>query len=100
MKQSTEEKNTPGNCPVQKMATLLSDTWTILILRDILVSPMRFCELEKSLTGISTRTLTLKLTKLVEEEILERNDHHYTITKKGKALKSVIDEMEKVGRKM
>jgi DNA-binding HxlR family transcriptional regulator len=90
-------EHTQLSCPIQKLLEVLSDGWTILIIRDLLLSPMRFCELEKSLTGISTRTLTLKLQKLAEEDVVENNDHHYTITEKGKRLKSIIREMEKVG---
>jgi DNA-binding HxlR family transcriptional regulator len=86
-------------CPIQKLAEILSDAWTILILRDVLISPMRFSELEKSLVGISTRTLTLKLQKLVEEGILSHTDCYYSITKKGEKLRSVIDEIGKVGKK-
>ena len=53
-------------CPIAKVATLLSDVWTILIIRDLLSSPKRFTELQHSLQGISSRTLTLKLKKLEE----------------------------------
>ena len=86
-------------CPIQKLAQILSDEWTILILRDVISSPKRFCELEKSLVGISTRTLTLKLNKLVEEKILTHTEYYYVITKKGEKIRSVIQEMEKVGKK-
>lgn len=87
------------HCPIQKITEILSDAWTILIIRDILSSPMRFCELEKSLLGISTRTLTLKLQKLVDEKIVENKDHYYTITSQGKHLKPIIDAMSKAGEK-
>ena len=87
-------------CPLQKLTDILPDAWTILIIRDILLSPMRFCELERSLVGISTRTLTLKLQKLVDEEVLTHNELYYGLTKKGHLLKPVIDEMTRVGKKM
>jgi DNA-binding HxlR family transcriptional regulator len=87
-------------CPIQKIVDILSDAWTVLIMRDILVSPKRFCELEKSLTGISTRTLTLKLQKLVEEGVLDHTDLYYRITKKGTLLQPIIDEMSKAGKKL
>lgn len=87
-------------CPIQKLTQILSDEWTVLIVRDLLTSSKRFCELEKSLVGISTRTLTLKLHKLVEDGVLVHEDLYYTVTKKGQLLKPVIDEMAKVGRKM
>lgn len=86
-------------CPIQRLARVISDAWTILILRDLFVSKKRFCELEKSLTGISTRTLTLKLQKLVEEGIVTHEDYYYSITKKGQKLHPVISEIEKVGKK-
>ena len=92
--------DTHTNCPIQKLTEILSDGWTILIIRDLLSSPMRFCELEKSLSGISTRTLTLKLTKLTEEHIVEHNEHLYLLTEKGKKLKPIIHAMEKVGGQM
>lgn len=85
-------------CPVQKLALLLSDAWTMLIIRDLLLSEKRFCELEKSLEGISTRTLTLKLTKLTEEHIVQKKDNSYSLTKKGLTLREVIHAMEKVGK--
>jgi len=62
MKQATQP------CPMTKTAQLLSDTWTMLIMHDLLSGSKRFCELERSLEGISTRTLTLKLKKLEERE--------------------------------
>jgi DNA-binding HxlR family transcriptional regulator len=94
---NTERKRT---CPIQKIVTILSDAWTVLIVRDVLTSPKRFCELEKSLTGISTRTLTIKLQKLIDEGIIEHTDLYYRTTSKGTILKSIIDEMSKVGKKL
>ncbi len=92
-------KNPEKSCPVARVATLLSDTWTMLIIRDILKSPMRFGELEKSLVGISTRTLTNKLKFLEHEKIIVKNDVSYTITPKGKYLGTIITAMSKYGKK-
>ena len=90
--------NSHTNCSVAKTATLLSDTWTMLIIRDLLKQKMRFCELEKSLEGISTRTLTLKLKRLEEEGIVLKTDLYYILTTRGKKLKKVIDAMELWGK--
>ena len=98
MKETTVHSE--ANCPIQKLTAIMSDAWSILIIRDILLSPMRFCELERSLFGISTRTLTLKLTKLTDDGVIENNDHYYTITSKGKKLKPIIDAMGRVGEEM
>ncbi len=87
-------------CPVQKTATLLSDTWTMLIIRDLLAGPRRFCDLERSLEGISTRTLTLKL-KTLESERLVRKLHSgaYSATARGKGLRVVESAMRRYGEK-
>ena len=88
-------------CPVAKVANLLSDSWTMLIIRDLLNSPARFCELERSLSGVSSRTLTLKLKKLADEGIVLKDDatHYYSITDQGKNLGKVIDAMHGYGKK-
>lgn len=85
-------------CPITKTAQLLSDTWTMLIARALLAGPMHFCELERALPGISTRTLTLKLKKLEEEKIVRKlADGTYATTKKGEGLKIVERAMRRYG---
>lgn len=93
------KKNQCTECPVQKTAELLSDVWTILIIRDLIKGSKRFTELEKLLEGISTRTLTLKLKKLIEEDLVEKKDTNYSLTKKGKGLNSIFEAMNKYGKK-
>lgn len=91
---------TAAPCPVQKTATLLSDTWTMLIIRDLLECPARFCDLERSLKGISTRTLTLKLKKLESEGLVrKRADGSYAVTPRGKGLRTVEAAMRRYGEK-
>lgn len=84
-------------CPIAKVALLLSDTWTMRIIHSLLQGAQRFCELERALLGISTRTLTLKLQRLIEEGIVAKNDAGYELTQKGKKLKGVLVAMEKFG---
>lgn len=86
-------------CPITRVASLLSDTWTILIMHTVSDGPKRFCELEKALDGISTRTLTLKLQKLVAEELLERTvTNYYQATQKGSGLKIIEKAMIKYSK--
>jgi DNA-binding HxlR family transcriptional regulator len=85
------------SCPLAKVALLLSDAWTMRIIHALLRIPQRFCELERSLVGISTRTLTLKLQKLIEDDIITKNDLTYELTEKGKKLKGILSAMEKFG---
>lgn len=85
-------------CPVTKAAKLLSDTWTMLILHDILQGSKRFCELERSLEGISTRTLSLKLKKLEADKLIQKcDDGSYKATKKGEGVKDIEKAMRRFG---
>ena len=87
-------------CPIAKTARLLSDTWTMLIMRDIIAGPARFSELERSLTGISTRTLALKLKNLEHDSLIKKvPDGTYHATARGKALRTVENAMRRYGEK-
>ncbi|MDR3571857.1 MAG: helix-turn-helix domain-containing protein [Candidatus Pacebacteria bacterium] len=103
-------QHTDKSCPVGKVATLVGDPCSLLIVRDLLEGPRRFGELENSL-GSSTRTLAKKLKVLEHEKIIARKEApaaagkdspacvKYTLTKKGSALKPTIDAMRVFGAK-
>jgi DNA-binding HxlR family transcriptional regulator len=85
---------------------VISGKWTLLIIRDLADSSLRFCELERSLDGISPRTLSLRLRALEEQGIVERQTFPevpprvtYALTDKGKALVPLIDCMRAYGRR-
>ena len=89
-----------ASCPIAKVANLLSDHWTILIIRDLLHAPMRFSELERSLGTVSSRTLSLKLKRLCDEKVISKDDVLYSMTSNGRSLGSVIHAMAKCGESM
>src|ERR671929_246724 len=91
-------------CPVCATADLICGKWTILVIRDLAGGRSRFCELERSLTGISPRTLSLRLRALEEEGIVIRKTYpevpprvEYELTEKGRALLPLIDDMRRYG---
>ncbi len=87
-------------CPITKVAELLSDTWTMLIMRALTEGPKRFSELKIWLDTISTRTLTLKLQKLTIEGLIEKTpDGLYKVTEKGAGLKIIERAMVKYSEK-
>jgi DNA-binding HxlR family transcriptional regulator len=93
-------------CPVCRTAEVVCGKWTLLIIRDLAEGSSRFCELERSLEGISPRTLSLRLRALEEEGIVERHTFpevpprvEYALTEKGKALVPLVDDMRRYGRR-
>ncbi len=93
-----------STCPVCRTADVVCGKWTLLVIRDLAAGSSRFCELERSLEGISPRTLSLRLRALEEEGIVERHTYpevpprvEYALTEKGEALVPLIDDMRKYG---
>jgi DNA-binding HxlR family transcriptional regulator len=92
-------------CPVCKTAEIVCGKWTLLVIRDLAEGRSRFCELERSLQGISPRTLSLRLRALEEEGIVRRQTYpevpprvEYALTDKGRALVPLIEDMRTYGR--
>src|SRR5260370_38913087 len=92
-------------CPVCRTAEIVCGKWTLLVIRDLAEGRSRFCELERSLRGISPRTLSLRLRALEEEGIVERQTFpevpprvEYALTEKGRALVPLIEQMRAYGR--
>ena len=92
-------------CPVCRTADIVCAKWTLLIVRDLAEGRSRFCELERALSGISPRTLSLRLRELESEGIVERQTFaevppraEYVLTAKGHALLPIIDDMRLFGR--
>lgn len=92
------------DCPVCLTAEIVCGKWTLLLVRDLAEGRSRFCELERSLAGISPRTLSLRLRALEEEGIVERHTFpevpprvEYALTEKGLALLPIVDGMRAYG---
>ena len=64
-----------ASCPVCRTAEIVCGKWTLLLVRELAEGCSRFCELERSLAGISPRTLSLRLRALEEEGIVERSTY-------------------------
>jgi DNA-binding HxlR family transcriptional regulator len=93
------------NCPVCATADIVCSKWTMLVIRDLSESRARFCELERSLQGISPRTLSLRLRALEEQGIVTRHTFpevpprvEYSLTAKGHALAPLVEDMRQYGR--
>src|SRR5438132_12139546 len=93
-------------CPVCRTADIVCGKWTLLLIRDLAEGRSRFCELERSLQGISPRTLSLRLRALEEEGIVERRTYpevpprvEYALTEKGRALVPLVEGMREYGRR-
>jgi DNA-binding HxlR family transcriptional regulator len=84
---------------------VIGTKWTFLIIRDLLIDgTLRFGDLKKSLTGISPKTLSLRLRELENHDIIKRKIYpevpprvEYSLTDKGKTLERIFVELKRFG---
>jgi DNA-binding HxlR family transcriptional regulator len=94
-------------CPIARTLDIVGERWTILILRDLVVSgPRKFQDFERSLAGISPNTLSTRLKRLEEAGIVERRfyEQHppraeYVLTEKGNELRPVLKALLDWGKR-
>ena len=111
MKKGAQKECT--TCPIAKASSLIGDMWILLIVRELLTGPKRFSELQQTLIShetshiINSRTLTLRLKTLEEHAIITRQEFshkkpprvEYTLTKEGRALSKLVEEVRAFGKK-
>ena len=91
------------NCSIARTLAIVGERWTLLIVRDAYLGLRRFEEFHESL-GISRNVLTERLTRLVDEGILERvayQEHparyEYLLTQKGRDLRVALTALRQWG---
>ena len=89
---------------VTKTIKIIGSKWTILILHELCEGTKRFGELERSLKGISPKTLSQRLKDLEKSGVVSKKVYptvplkvEYSLTEKGKSLKEIIDKMVEWG---
>ena len=99
-----QRKEFCAECPIARVVNLIGDPFTLLIIRDLLKGPKRFSDLEISLSGVSTRTLSRKLKDLRDCGLVthyrpqnKSSRFLYALTKKGMRLRLVAESMRRFG---
>ena len=94
------------SCPVEYTASIISNKWKVLILRDLFEVTKRYNELTRSVVGISAKVLTQNLRDLESDGIISRKVYpevpprvEYSITDMGLELKEILDVMKAFGEK-
>jgi DNA-binding HxlR family transcriptional regulator len=59
-------------CGFARALELVGERWALLIIRDLLIGPKRFSELQRGLPGIPTNVLTARLNELEDSGLVQR----------------------------
>lgn len=91
-------------CPVATTVQLIGNKWKLLIIRNLLVRPWRFNELQKSLDGISQKVLTDSLRSMEADGIITRTVFpevpprvEYALSELGESMRPILDSMQAWG---
>lgn len=94
------------DCAVSKTLKIIGSKWTMLLLHNIFDGKKRFGELQRSLPGISPKTLSQRLQELEKEGIIIKKVFaevplhvEYSLTEKGKSLSGIFRSLENWGNK-
>lgn len=91
-------------CPVATTVQLIGSKWKLLIIRNLLVRPWRFNELQKSLEGVSQKVLTDSLRSMEADGIITRTVYpevpprvEYELSELGESMRPILTSMEHWG---
>jgi DNA-binding HxlR family transcriptional regulator len=94
-------------CPIKKTADVIEGRWTTLIIRELLPGKKRFSEIQRALTGISPKVLTVRLRLLERRQLLTRTVYatvppmtEYELTPLGHQLEVVLNAMAEFGQNL
>ncbi|MCC8068844.1 MAG: helix-turn-helix transcriptional regulator [Ruminococcus sp.] len=99
------KKDELPECPVATTVSLIGSKWKLLIIRNLLVRPWRFNELQKDLAGISQKVLTDSLRSMKSDGIITRTVYpevpprvEYALSELGESMRPIIKSMEAWGK--
>ena len=92
------------DCPVATTVQVIGSKWKLLIMRNLLVRPWRFNELQKTLEGISQKVLTDSLRSMEADGIITRTVYpevpprvEYALSPLGETMRPILDAMQAWG---
>jgi DNA-binding HxlR family transcriptional regulator len=86
-------------CAMARSLELVGERWSLLVVRDLLLGPRRFSDLERSLGGITPTRLVERLRHLQAAGVVERDrprgrrEVWYRLTEAGRDLAVVVDAL-------
>jgi DNA-binding HxlR family transcriptional regulator len=81
-------------CAVARALDVVGDRWTLLIVRELLIRPCRYGDLQDGLPGVATNLLAERLRNLEESGVVVRDEQgRYELTTWGKGLATPVREL-------
>ena len=99
-----EARSYGDDCGVARGLDLVGERWALLVVRELLLGPKRFADIQDGLSGISPNVLSQRLRELEARRIVERIElgpplrvHLYQLTPLGRGLEPVVVHLGRWG---
>jgi len=100
----TQRRSYRQHCGVARALDVVGERWTLLVVRELLLGPRRFADLEHALTGLTPTLLTRRLRHLQAEGLIEKQtlpppagSRVYALTVRGRELEPVVLALGRFG---
>ena len=107
MKKITDIVACDDECPIKKTSHIIEGKWTTLVIRELLPRKKRYSEIQRALTGISPKVLTVRLRHLEKNNLITRTVYptippttEYELTDTGRKLEAVLQAMAQFGSEL
>jgi DNA-binding HxlR family transcriptional regulator len=94
----------PQFCPLARAAEIVGERWTLLIVRELLLGPRRFSDLQPALSGVSSSVLAERLARLEARGVVRRRElpppaaaSVYELSEAGAGLLPAVAELARWG---
>jgi DNA-binding HxlR family transcriptional regulator len=87
-------------CPIETTLSLISGKWKILILKEMIIKPVRYNVLVKKIPNISAKVLTQQLRNMEKDGLITREVYaeipprvEYSLSDMGRSMLKILKEM-------
>ena len=91
-------------CPIARALDVVGERWALLVVRELLLGPQRFSDLQRALPGASSNMMTDRLRELATHGVVSRRrllppaaSTVYELTQRGRGLEPVLDALGQWG---
>jgi DNA-binding HxlR family transcriptional regulator len=88
------------NCGLARSLDVLGERWTLLVVRELMLGPRRYRDLQDALPGIGTNLLAARLKSLQSAGVLRRTTlpppagvGAYELTERGEGLRPAVEDL-------
>jgi DNA-binding HxlR family transcriptional regulator len=86
------------SCPIARALDAVGERWALLIVRELLLGPVRYGQLLEALPSMGTKVLAERLKELVARDVVSSTAEGYRLTERGAELRPVISALAAWGQ--